>query len=731
MYSLIDDDEEPSILRSSGATGHTAVVSTFHVAKKTKQTSIDPHLVPLVKESVAHCLAECFAVHHVPFSLVGSDLFKKCLLAFRQSSHPVPPTRKELAAQVFDNVRAMKPVVINRLQASSGVTVGMDGWTNVRREKVINLVPVADGVAFYWDSVVLKQRSTAVAQLPLISAALQSIINEGVVVVGLSFDNESVNFTLFQLLLRNFRFLIHVPCAAHTIQLCVKSVLALPAVADALQGMDALLHAFDSSKILRFALLQLQETLRPGKTPVKTLPYNATRWSSRLRAVQRTLLLKTCIVAMRDRIVAQLRSLKRVSLHRFSFDDDWWRMMSAIESILIPYQVATDVVQSDSSCLMDVWHQFLQLSAEAEKLVAPHLLAALRVPINDILRLQWYGDNRSHRSHVNRFAIIMCAVFSFDATYDRLFPSEDLTAANEWFRQWAVEFVLHYNLSEEKDRQSIEQTIFNQYSDFTSKRGAFLPIDEWLRLTRQQRAPSPSARHIRWDPRAVWHMTKKTARELTACALALLSLTASEAAVERTFSKQGLIHSKLRNSLSSESVQAQMFIAFNYRALHRQEEDEPQGAWVDISEDIETRPRARGIFLHRLPNDALLPLPDDTVPPADLLVQDDQGAAAAGDEDDEEEGGKEEKKQEEQEEDDDEEDADHEEAKQEDSPALRLHNFVRKMVRDWTITRKFRFTSDLDNALSKRRDDAGLGHLTVEHLKAHIRHHLSVCPDDA
>jgi hypothetical protein len=61
--------------------------------------------------------------------------------------------------------------------------------------------------------------------------------------------------------------------------------------------------------------------------------------------------------------------------------------------------------------------------------------------------------------------------------------------------------------------------------------------------------------------------------ELTVCALALLSLTTSEAAGERTFSKQGIVHSKLRNALSAEFVQAQMFVAFNYTQLNRSDEE--------------------------------------------------------------------------------------------------------------------------------------------------------------
>jgi hypothetical protein len=174
---------------------------------------------------------------------------------------------------------------------------------------------------------VLKKRSTAAAQLPLISAGLDSIIKSGVIVAGISSDNEMVNYTLFQLVSRPFPFLVHVPCAAHTIQLLVKSALSLPAVADALEGMDAMLHSLEGSKQLRNTLEQLQATLRPNRTALKHQLFNATRWSSRLRSIQRLLELKQCLSAMTDKIMDHLKQSKKIVWHQFKFEETWWQTL--------------------------------------------------------------------------------------------------------------------------------------------------------------------------------------------------------------------------------------------------------------------------------------------------------------------------------------------------------------------------------------------------------------------
>ena len=55
-------------------------------------------------------------------------------------------------------------------------------------------------------------------------------------------------------------------------------------------------------------------------------------------------------------------------------------------------------------------------------------------------------------------------------------------------------------------------------------------------------------------------------------AKALLGITASEASVERTFSAQDAVHTKKRNRLQHHTVEQEMFVRFNTRALDRQQQ---------------------------------------------------------------------------------------------------------------------------------------------------------------
>ena len=69
--------------------------------------------------------------------------------------------------------------------------------------------------------------------------------------------------------------------------------------------------------------------------------------------------------------------------------------------------------------------------------------------------------------------------------------------------------------------------------------------------------------------------------------LALLELSASEAAVERSFSRHGLVHSKQRNRLSDDTVHLSMAFAFNSRALQHSTARSAQG-WEEMLDEQPT-----------------------------------------------------------------------------------------------------------------------------------------------
>ena len=217
-------------------------------------------------------------------------------------------------------------------------------------------MPVSNGVADYWESIILKKRGTAKAQTKPVGDGLQSIMDQGVIVVGLVTDNEQVNYKLYRRLSKQrFQFLIHVPCAAHTLQLCVHAALALNPIIAICQGLDVMINAFANNKQLRIALSEMQKTLRAWDQSLTIIKHNATRWSSRQRAAERVLRLRPCVQPLVPQIREYLSKLKDTTLHARTFDDVWWVSLETLTTFLKPFQIATDVVQSDAFNLMNIY----------------------------------------------------------------------------------------------------------------------------------------------------------------------------------------------------------------------------------------------------------------------------------------------------------------------------------------------------------------------------------------
>lgn len=212
-----------------------------------------------------------------------------------RNSSELLPTRKRMRIMYKDEANKMKKMVVNKLKASTStpVTVALDGWTNTRHDKVINVTPICGGVAYYWQSTVMStERCTAENQAPHIAEAIRSIISNAVIVVALATDNEAVNGSVYRMLTADFPFLVHVPCAAHTIQLCVKLILDLDIISTTIRGMAAIFSAFEKRKEYRLQLINLQKR---STHPLHLQKPNDTRWSSTFRAAKRLLELKDYI----------------------------------------------------------------------------------------------------------------------------------------------------------------------------------------------------------------------------------------------------------------------------------------------------------------------------------------------------------------------------------------------------------------------------------------------------
>lgn len=548
-------------------------------------TVVKPNTVEATRQAV-NAQIDFFLYDNVALRIANSRKFREWLQLFRQGDGEVA-SRKQIAARQHERAESVRERVVWRLQQSKGVTVGLDGWSNVGKYKVINLVPISSGVAYYWQSIVLRKLSAAADQVVPVIAGLREILGRGVMVSAVVTDNEQVNVLLYKRLLAAFPFLIHIPCAAHTIQLCVRKAMELPEFAPVVDALTAMLYAFKADKSLRVNVRETQIAVRKDKTPLQIIRATDTRWNSLLVAAERALLLRDCIapftVDIKKRLAKTKSKKKRERWIRHSFTSaTFWDPLQTLVEFLQPYKIATDVVQSDASSLADVHYQFVQLISKANALLPPHPLHSVRDGVIDEIKTQW-------NKHVNKEAVISCTLFSFDPSYFS-FSDDERDMAQTWFFRWGKEYLKWYRLTTTDDDAAISALIMKQLGEFHKRGGAFSSIDCNHAVLKSEHDRVQQSKEIkqrrRYDSRHTWALC--TAKELPCLVIALLSITASEAAVERTFSRQGFVHSKLRNRLSDSSVQSQMFFSFNSRALEQPDRDS-NASWEELSDsDVKT-----------------------------------------------------------------------------------------------------------------------------------------------
>jgi hypothetical protein len=744
---LVDDDDDLSdanpLLRplpassilSSGSGSSSSSTSSSQMARirakyKQQQSVMDlwrRGSVSTATEEALNAQAEFFMYEGVPFRVADSPMLHKWLELLLKGDGTVA-SRREMMRRGHQRADSVRERVTDVLQRNEGVTVGVDGWTNVNGHKVLNLVPVAGGVAYYWNSMVLKGHAAAEDQEEPVRDGLHSLIKRGIRVTAIVTDNEKVNPALYQRLLSTFPFLLHIPCAAHTIQLCVRHIMKLKGVWELQDALIALLAAYKASKLLRVSLAKQQLLFNANALPLKIVKANDTRWNSLLMAAQRVVQLSTSITPFTAEIRKQLAktkgATKRARWTQYLYDNDtFWEPLKTLIKFLLPYKTATDVVQSDTSTPFDIHHQFSILMKEANSLSPPHFLAPLKRKILRQIRIQW-------DTHVNKNSIVTSAHLSFEPSYDT-FSDQQKEEANDWFINWGTEYLHYYNLArpEAENKQAITVLLMHQYGEFRRRAGAFTNIDAKHNLLynahQQEQRRLPPKKQRPYNPRVSW--SQSSVNELATLAVALLSVTASEAAVERSFSRQGIIHSKLRNRLSDDSVHMQMFFSFNSRALEQPNRHQSASVAELEEEDEETKKAAA------LLNGAQYYDDDEIVAVASEDEQKDGQERQEGQEeksDDEEEQlavvlqelelddeGEEEEEEEEKKEDETQE-------KEEKTEAENLADFVKKYAEDNNLVRGFRLRdwqrSALQSMLLEQNIRTQEGNV-IAALRKHVR----------
>ena len=178
--------------------------------------------------------------------------------------------------------------------------------------------------------------------------------------------------------------------------------------------------------------------------------------------------------------------------------------------------------------------------------------------VKDSLRHRW-------KKQMNTKAVIACALLSF-ANLSELHIKKIKSAVEDairWISVFGANYSTYFKLTTLTKLQ-VQGRLMSQIAKMRSRRDRFSNLTQELEEQRASEGDSFRA----FDIWANYEM------ELSIVAQALLTMPASEASVERTFSAQGAIHTKKRNRLLDTTVQATMFVNFNHKAIKKLQRDD-------------------------------------------------------------------------------------------------------------------------------------------------------------
>ena len=537
--------------------------------------------------------AETFAKFGLPHALVENNEFRQWIADYEKlKCEPSQKfiTRRHLRALILQKGESTLKEILEELRGKF-VTLAIDGWTGqTYGSKNTNILALAAGKSYLlWsDRNEDEKDSTDNYLFPLGHEKIEELKKEEIAVCAITTDNAPnmvrIGTLLYQLE-ESGPVILHLSCSAHSIQLMLQEIVELEPIQHLIKKSLSIIEPFigKNGKEWRLALRRMQSVMAPNKSPLKLILFNNTRWLSRFECIRRLILLKPQLKL----VFTQMTSSSQYSfIHAETF---WLQLESVIHPLLNAFKQGTNMVQQDSASLHTL-DQALTGIRKAIEVCKPseHAVCSEQSEIrfntkaNAILNERIKQFVVANGNHYAFWAVSLLTGKKCQQWQSSLQASSriDYDETVTWLTHWGADATLFYpklfELGESacKSKLLLVSAIQYQIAEFESGLGSFARKNAYLKNfvrpipnhSINYDESNPSQTEIDWL--LFWNKMKIYAPELSNVAVCLLSLGISEASCERSFSIQQLTHSKVRNRLREDIVQAEMRIRYNRHVLN-------------------------------------------------------------------------------------------------------------------------------------------------------------------
>lgn len=461
-----------------------------------------------------------------PFRSIESDDWSIFYQKLRPSWKPL--NRKQLASTFLDKeFERVEELVHSKVSASQSLGLMCDGWTNIRRESVINYVITTPSPVFFKTTPTGAESHTRQFIADEMSKVIEEVGEEKF--LGVVTDNAANMKSAWRLLKKKYPRLNVYGCVAHGLNLLMHDISNLGyfklVIENGKKIVKEILYSHKLGSVFREKQGGREISL---KLPVKT------RWGSHVSFLNsllgnKTTLKKLCI----DERVLNVISKETKKL---ILDDEIWTAIQFSLMLLEPIAQWITVIEGDKPRMSlvckifgDLKIHFAQISCHAPEDFSES---------NDIMNIL---QNRRDFCVTN----IQRAANALDPSLlgGSLTP-EDLILAVECIATIA-------SLMDDVD----EGEVLADYANFKVKEGLWGNQYIWLSVGKVSAT--------------TWWNGFCSSSPLSKVATRILNLPASSASCERTFSTFGNIHTAKRNRLSNERAGKLVYVSHNVKLLRQ------------------------------------------------------------------------------------------------------------------------------------------------------------------
>ncbi|TVU19386.1 hypothetical protein EJB05_35531, partial [Eragrostis curvula] len=491
----------------------------------------------------------------------------------------VPPGPKQLQTNLLQQEMADIGSLLETIKSSwgeAGVTILADGWSDVKRRPVINILAVTESGPVFLKAVNnedgLKTREYIAEKL---ISAIEHVGPENVIQVIT--DNNHVCRAAGELIEEKYSHIQWTPSVAHTLSLALKNICTAKSTEDAdLKDCHWILEVVEDATVIKNFIIDhtMMSSMFDEFSKLKMLVVADTRFASDIVMLKRFRLIKRSLQMMvisdkwsdyRKCNMEQAQIVKTKIL-----DDLWWDQVDYILDFTEPIYSMIRMVENEKSCLHLIYVTWNDMIEKVKAAIYKHEGKVT--------------DDESTFYSVVHGILVDCWSNSKTQLYCLAHSLNPRNYSGSWIVDDAKRLPPHRNIEISRMRNKCWKKIFatednlhtikKEYAEF-ARLGIDFCLDSW------------ADRDI-LDPKTWWMTHGASAPKLQSLALKLLSQPASSSCYERNWSTYHLIKKIMKSKQRPEWADDLVAVHTNLRLLSRTSEyylTDPDSRLWDVGGD--------------------------------------------------------------------------------------------------------------------------------------------------